>query len=253
MTEAKRRRRLRRSDCSEPGLCRRRRGRGFQYLDQRGTPIRDPEILARIGDLAIPPAWGQVWICPDPLGHLQATGVDAAGRKQYLYHPRWREHRDREKFDRMIRFGASLPKLRRQLAHDLAGEELTRERVLGCAVRLLDVGMFRIGSEEYADEDGGLGLATLRREHVSVQDEAIVFEYPAKGGMHRAQVITDPVSREVISTLARRRSGRPELLAYRERSHWSPIRSEDIYEYLKPGPGAALRAKDFRTRDGCLR
>ena len=127
------------------------------------------------------------------------------------------------------------------------GEELTRERVLGCAVRLLDVGMFRIGSEEYADEDGGLGLATLRREHVSVQDEAIVFEYPAKGGMHRAQVITDPVSRDVISTLARRRSGRPELLAYRERSHWSPIRSEDINQYLKTWLGDEFSAKDFRT------
>src|SRR5437764_1247041 len=244
MATAQRRGRLRRSDCSESGLQRRRRGRGFTYIDEQGATVRDREMLERVRGLAIPPAWTDVWICPDPLGHLQATGIDAAGRKQYLYHPRWREHRDREKFERMTRFGARLPKLRRQLAHDLAGEELTRERVLGCAVRLLDVGMFRIGSEEYADEDGGLGLATLRREHVSVQDEAIVFEYPAKGGMHRAQVITDPVSREVISTLARRRSGRPELLAYRERSHWSPIRSEDINEYLKTWLGDEVSAKD---------
>src|SRR5947209_18795885 len=131
MTEAKRRRRLRRSDCSEPGRCRRRRGRGFQYLDQRGTPIRDPEILARIGDLAIPPAWGQVWICPDPLGHLQATGVDAAGRKQYLYHSRWREHRDREKFDRMVAFARALPTMRRRILRTLrASDALDEDRVL---------------------------------------------------------------------------------------------------------------------------
>src|SRR5437763_10468767 len=142
--------RLRRSDCSGKGLRRRRRGRGFSYVDNAGRPVKDPDEILRIKELAIPPAWQDVWICPDPLGHLQATGADSAGRKQYLYHPHWREHRDRAKFDRMLRFGASLPGLRQRMAEDLAGDELTRERVLGCAIRLLDVGLFRIGSEEYA-------------------------------------------------------------------------------------------------------
>lgn len=242
-----RRGRLRRSDCSGPGIRRRRRGRGFQYLDATGQPIHDPEVLARIGDLAIPPAWREVWICPDPWGHLQATGMDAAGRKQYLYHPRWREHRDRQKFDRMIRFGAALPKLRRRLAADLPGEEPTRQRVLACAARLLDVGMFRIGSEEYAADDGGIGLATLRCDHVSLQQGAAAFKYPAKAGVPRAQVITDPMSYPVVSRLARRRAGGPSFLAYREGRRWTAVRSEEINDYLKESLGEEFSAKDFRT------
>src|SRR5579875_3466416 len=146
---ATRRGRLRRSDCSRPGFHRVRLGKGFSYLDTDGRPLKDPEAVLRIKALVIPPAWQEVWICTDPLGHLQATGVDAAGRKQYLYHQRWREHRDRQKFDKMLRFGALLPKLRRHLAKDLRGEELTETRVLACAVRLLDLGMFRVGSEAY--------------------------------------------------------------------------------------------------------
>src|SRR5256714_2159476 len=138
--------RLRRSDCAAEGISRRRRGRGFSYLDAAGGRVSDEPTLERIRSLAIPPAWEDVWICPDPLGHLQATGVDDAGRKQYLYHARWREQRDRQKFERMLRFGESLPKLRRRVKADLRGDELTRQRVLAGAVRLLDVGMFRIGS-----------------------------------------------------------------------------------------------------------
>ena len=226
---------------------RRRRGRGFQYTDEDGKRIDDPSALARIGELAIPPAWRDVWICADPLGHLQATGIDAAGRKQYLYHPRWREHRDRQKFDRMIRFGRGLPRLRRRVSEDLARPELTPERVLACAIRLLDVGMFRIGSEEYADDDGGVGLATLRREHVTVHDGAVAFDYPAKGGVERAQVITDPMTYDLVRTLARRRSGGGELLAYRRGRRWTPVRSEEINQYLKDGLGEEFSAKDFRT------
>src|SRR5437764_4017793 len=143
MSTARSRPRLRRSDCSDPGLRRRRRGRGFIYLDHDGRRIEDPEMLERVRALAIPPAWKDVWICADPLGHLQATGVDDAGRKQYLYHARWREQRDRQKFERMLLFGESLPKLRRRVKADLRGDELTRQRVLAGAVRLLDVGMFR--------------------------------------------------------------------------------------------------------------
>jgi DNA topoisomerase IB len=224
-----------------------KRGRGFSYIGEDGGRLTDADVLERLRGLAIPPAWQDVWICPDSLGHLQATGIDAAGRKQYLYHQRWREHRDRQKFRRMERFGSLLPKLRRSVAKDLRGDELIRERVLGCAIRLLDVGMFRIGSEQYADDDGGVGLATIQKEHVSVQGPAIVFDYPAKGGIQRAQVIEDPISWEVVRALRRRRSGGSQLLAYRSARRWYGIRSEDINEYLKQRLGDEFSAKDFRT------
>jgi DNA topoisomerase IB len=239
--------RLRRSDCSEPGFRRRRRGRGFEYLDELGRRLQDPPTLARIGELAIPPAWDDVWICPDAFGHLQATGRDAAGRKQYLYHARWREHRDRQKFDRMTRFGARLPALRRRIKDDLSLDGFPRERVLACALRLLDLGLFRIGSEEYASDDGGLGLATIGREHVSVQGDSVAFDYPAKGGARRAQLITDAATFDLVAALARRRSRAPELLAYRGRRRWTALRSEEINDYLKDQIGQEFSAKDFRT------
>ncbi len=241
------RRRLRRSDCSAPGLRRVRRGRGFSYLDEHGRPVADAEVLERVRGLAIPPAWRDVWICGDPLGHLQATGIDAAGRKQYLYHPRWREHRDREKFRRMERFGAALPKLRRKIGVDLRADGLGHDQVLACAVRLLDVGMFRIGSEEYAADDGGIGLATLHKEHVSLHGGEAVFEYPAKAGVRRAQAIYDPASVAVVKALKRRRGGGSQLLAYRNGRSWYPLRSEEINDYLKHQLGDEFSAKDFRT------
>jgi DNA topoisomerase I len=198
--------------------------------------------------LAVPPAWEDVWICPDPLGHLQATGLDAAGRRQYLYHPRWREQRDREKFERMIRFAESLPGLRRRLARTLRGDlEPRREVVLAAAVRLLDIGMFRVGSEQYAGEDSGIGLATVRKEHVTVHGDAVEFDYPGKGGARRRQVIEDPTTLELIGTLRRRRGGPDELLAYREGGVWRDVHSEDINEYLKEQLGEEFSAKDFRT------
>ncbi len=239
--------RLRRADTSGPGILRRRSGRGFVYLDADGGRVTDEDILERIRDLAIPPAWKEVWICSDPWGHLQATGIDAAGRKQYLYHPRWRERRDREKFQRMERFGRSLPTLRRQLSRDLARGEPTRPAVLACAVRLLDVGLFRVGSEQYADEDHGVGLATVRKDHVTLRGEAIEFDYPAKGGIRRLHTITDPLSGDLVRTLRRRRGGPPELLAYRNGRGWSGLRSHDINEYLKLALGEEFSAKDFRT------
>jgi DNA topoisomerase-1 len=126
-----------------------RRGRGFRYVDANGHPVRDPDEVLRLEELVIPPAWQDVWICADPRGHLQATGIDAAGRKQYLYHPQWREQRDRQKFDHMLGFAQQLPKLRRHVLRSLrSSEELDRERVLACAVRLLDVGLFRLGTEQ---------------------------------------------------------------------------------------------------------
>jgi DNA topoisomerase I len=224
-----------------------KRGRGFVYLDEHGQRIENPEMLERLRALAIPPAWEDVWICSDPLGHLQATGIDAAGRKQYLYHPRWRERRDREKFEKMVGFGGLLPKLRRRVARDLAGSEPTRERVLACAVRLLDVGLFRIGSEQYADDESGVGLATITKKHVSVNGDAIAFDYPAKGGIQRAQTIADPQSRDLVCALKRRRGGGPELLAYREGRRWHNVRSSEINDYLKHELGEDFSAKDFRT------
>ncbi len=187
-------------------------------------------------------------MCPDPFGHLQATGVDAAGRRQYLYHPRWREHRDRKKFERMIRFAELLPGLRRRLARTLRGQlEPRHEIVLASAVRLLDIGMFRVGSEQYADEDSGIGLATVRKEHVRVQAGAVEFDYPGKGGLRRRQVIEDPVTFELIRTLKRRRGGPDELLAYRDGRTWRDVRSDDINKYLKEQLGEDFSAKDFRT------
>src|SRR3954447_15715114 len=151
--------RLRRVDCSAPGIRRVRRGRGFGYLDEDGDTLEDAEVRARIGELAIPPAWRDVWICSDPRGHIQATGYDDAGRKQYLYHDEWRARQDRLKFDRMLKFAAALPQLRRRTGRDLARRGLVRPRVLACASRLLDLGFFRIGSEEYAAENETYGVA----------------------------------------------------------------------------------------------
>lgn len=240
--------RLRKSDCSSPGIARRRRGRGFQYVDPAGEPIDDPEVVQRIDALAIPPAWREVWICMDPLGHLQATGIDAAGRKQYLYHERWRVHRDRRKFDAMIEFGHALPRLRRRVARDLGAPDLGRERVLACAARMLDLGFFRIGSEDYAERNESYGLATMLKRHVSLGEASLlVFDYPAKSGQRRVQAIADEQVLEIVLALKRRRGGGPELLAYRDGRAWVDIRSEDINAYLKRAAGAYFSAKDFRT------
>jgi DNA topoisomerase-1 len=252
--------RLRRSDCAAPGIARRRRGRGFEYRDPAGERIDDPEALERISQLVIPPAWREVWICMDSLGHLQATGIDAAGRKQYLYHPRWRSHRDRLKFDSMIAFGESLPRLRRRLGRDLAAKpaagasaakvgsstELTRERVLACSVRLLDLGFFRIGSEDYAERNESYGLTTMLKRHVSIADDEVIFDYVAKSGVRRMQAIADPDVLEVVAALKRRR-GAGQLLTYRKGRHWVEVHAEDVNVYVKLISGGDFTAKDFRT------
>ncbi|MCW3056890.1 MAG: topoisomerase [Solirubrobacterales bacterium] len=239
--------RLRRSDCSAPGISRRRRGRGFAYLDRAGERIDDPEVLQRIGELAIPPAWREVWICMDSLGHLQATGLDAAGRKQYLYHERWRAHRDRLKFDSMLAFGRALPRMRRRVSSGLAGEELSRERVLACAVRLLDLGFFRVGSEDYAEQNESYGLSTIQKRHVSLGPREVVFDYPAKSGQRQIQAIADPDVLRVLSALKRRRGGGEKLLAHREDGHWREVRADDVNAYIKSAAGGDFSAKDFRT------
>jgi DNA topoisomerase IB len=239
--------RLRRSDPSAPGVTRRRRGRGFEYVAADGRSLRDRDTIARIQALAIPPAWSDVWICADPDGHLQAVGSDADGRRQYLYHPRWRMRRDQEKFDRMLDFARALPALRRTAARHLRRRGLARERVLACSVRLLDRGLFRIGGEEYANEHGSYGLATLERRHVRLQGGgALLFDYPAKGGKRRVQAVVDREVYDVVAALKRRGGSGRTLLAYRN-GRWVDVRSPDINEYIKELAGEDFTAKDFRT------
>ncbi len=241
--------RLRRADCSTPGIRRVRKGRGFAYVNERGERVDDPEVVDRIARLAIPPAWRDVWICPHPNGHLQATGTDDAGRKQYRYHDEWRRRRDQAKFDAMLEFAHALPDLRGRVAEDLTGSDgITRERALACAVRLLDRGFFRIGSEDYAAQNETFGLATMRKEHAKLEPgNSVVFDYVAKSGKHRVQAVTDPDVYEILGRLKRRRGGGPELLAYREGGAWRDIRSPDINLYIKEATGADYSAKDFRT------
>jgi DNA topoisomerase-1 len=240
--------RLRRVDCAAPGITRRRRGTGFEYLDEStGERIEDEDVVQRIKALAIPPAWQEVWVCADPLGHIQATGVDARGRKQYRYHDRWRERRDRQKFDAMVDFARSLPKLRGQVESDLRRRMISRERVLACAVRLLDRGFFRIGSEDYAEENETYGLATMRKRHVTIEGKTLVFDYEAKGGKRRVQTIIDPKVSRLVKTLRERRGGGHELLAYRNGREWRDVRSDEINNYIKDVIGEEHSAKDFRT------
>jgi DNA topoisomerase IB len=189
-----------------------------------------------------------VWICTDPLGHLQATGLDAAGRRQYRYHDEWRRRRDREKFDRMLDFARALRPLREQVEAALAAEGLGRERVLACAVRLLDRGFFRIGSEEYAEENNTFGLATMLRSHTTVRKGSVVtFDYVAKGGEHRVQSVIDPEAFAVVAALKRRRSRHPELLAYRNGGRWVDVGSNDVNDYIREVTRGPFSAKDFRT------
>ncbi|HEX4033697.1 MAG TPA: DNA topoisomerase IB [Solirubrobacteraceae bacterium] len=224
-----------------------RHGRGLGYVDDSGERVKDAATLERIGDLAIPPAWDEVWICPDPQGHLQATGIDSAGRKQYRYHDAWRRRRDREKFRRMLEFGRALPKLRREVTRDLETRGLNRDRVLACAVRLIDSGLFRVGGEEYAEEGGGLGVATLGKRHVSASNGVMRFDYPAKSGVRRVQDVDEAACAKVIRALKARHGGGSKLLAYTAHGTWFRVRADDINEYIQQRIGEDFSAKDFRT------
>jgi DNA topoisomerase IB len=241
--------RLRRADCSVPGLQRVRHGRGFSYLDADGERIADDATLERIAQLVIPPAWREVWICPDSRGHLQATGIDDAGRKQYLYHDLWREQRDREKFREMEQFAHKLPRLRTKVQRALDDtDELTRERVGAGATRLLDIGLFRVGSEQYADDEtGGFGLATLTRQHLRWRGDCAIFDYLGKSGVERVLEISDADSVRLLRQLSRRRSGPEELLSYRDGRRWHRLGSDGVNDYIKAKAGDAFSAKDFRT------
>jgi len=249
---APRRGRLRRADCAGPGIRRVRRGRGFSYEDGSGEKIADEETLERIRQLAIPPAWKEVWICPDPFGHIQATGYDEAGRKQYLYHERWQQRQAERKFELVREFALKLPKLRRAVTADLRRQGMPRERALACAVRLLDLGFFRIGSEVYAEENESFGLATVRREHVTVKRSEVVFDFPAKSGQRRVQSIRDAAARRVLEAMYRRRSGPEDLLAYRAGGEWVDVRSDEINEYIHEKIGEEFTAKNFRTWHGTV-
>ena len=245
--------RLRRADCSAAGIHRVGRGRGFSYQDSRGHRVDDEETLARIRELAIPPAWRDVWICTDPLGHIQATGFDVAGRKQYRYHDRWEQRRAARKYEEMRDFARALPALRRHVKRDIGAEGMPQERALATAVRLLDLGFFRIGGEEYAEENESFGVATLRREHVSREGEEIVFDFPAKSGQRRVQSIRDRAAVAAIEAMRRRRGGPEDLLAYKdERGRWRDVRSDDVNAYIQEYAGPDFSAKDFRTWHGTV-
>jgi DNA topoisomerase-1 len=244
--------RLRRSDCSSPGIARVRAGKGFSYRDAGGEKVTDDATLERIRALVIPPAWKDVWVSPHANGHLQATGVDAAGRRQYLYHEAWRAQRDREKFDRMLEFAARLPRLRATLLEHLRLEGLPRERALACAVRLLDLGFFRLGSEDYAEQNETYGVATLEQRHVKIDDEdQVVFDYTAKHGQRRVQVIADHAVVDVVEMLKRRRGAKSRLLAFKEGGRWQELHPPDVNGYLKEHAGECT-AKDFRTWNGTV-
>jgi DNA topoisomerase IB len=249
-----------RVDPSEPGLTRRRRGRGWSYLDTTGAPITDPAELARLKALVVPPAWRDVWISPNPCGHIQAIGTDAAGRRQYRYHEDWRRARDITKYDRVLSLGARLERVRPEVVRRLGEDGMSRERVLAAAFRLLDIGVFRAGGEEYApgdddeDESGTFGLATLRREHVTLRrDGVVVFSYVGKHHIHRTVALRDPRVLPVIATLRRRRSGGDELLAYTDDAgKWVDVKTADLNAAVKELAGEQYSCKDLRTWNGTV-
>ncbi len=248
--------RLRRSDLKKPGYRRRVRGRGVSYLDPQGQPVRDPDTLSRLRALVIPPAWRDVWISADPRGHIQATGIDAAGRKQYLYHPVWRTKRDEAKFDHALQVAAELPALRRRLCSDMSARGLCRARVLATVVRLLDMGKFRVGSDQYATgDDPSYGLATLRPEHVRAKGQCMVLEFTGKAGVEHTTPIDDAVVCAVLRELRRRRRGEARLFAFWDASakRWRDVHSDDINDYLRETCGTEMTAKDFRTWHGTVR
>ena len=239
--------RLRRTSPDQPGWTRRRSGRGFVHLDERGRRL--PAAKAqRVKDLVIPPAWEDVWVTPYDDGHLQAVGTDEAGRRQYLYHPEWRSRRDAAKFDRMLDFGRSLVKARELVLTDLAREGMPLERACAAAVRLLDLGYFRIGNDVYAADHGSFGLTTLERRHVKRHQDALVFTFVGKSGIEHVIEIDDEEVIEAIELMRRRRSkDDPGLLAYKNGRGWRSVIPELVNDYVRESTGLEATAKDFRT------
>lgn len=234
------------------GIRRRRAGAGFVYLDRNDKAIHDAETLRRIKSLVIPPAWTSVWISPDANSHIQAVGRDARGRKQYRYHPKYREVRDLVKFDRMRVFGKALPRIRRVVGRDLGRRGLPKRKVLAAIVRLLETTYIRIGNEEYAEENGSFGLTTLRNQHVQILGDMLKFRFRGKSGQHHEITIEDPR----LARILKRCKDIPgsSLFEYLdENGQPQTIDSGDVNEYLREITGADFTAKDFRTWGGtCL-
>ena len=235
----------------QPGIQRKRQGKGFRYIGVDGTPVRDPEVLGRIKSLVIPPAWKQVWICTDPKGHLQSTGRDARGRKQSKYHPRWREVRDETKYERMLLFGAALPAIREQVERDLALPGVPRRKVLATIVRLMETTYIRVGNVEYARENHSYGLTTMRGRHVQVDGSKITFKFQGKSGVRHTVDVQD----RRLARIIRRCQDLPgyELFQYvGDDGETHSIDSADVNDYLREISGQEFTAKDFRTWAGTV-
>jgi DNA topoisomerase-1 len=236
---------------TQPGIRRKRRGKGFSYVDADGKPVRDREILARIKSLVIPPAWTDVWICPSARGHLQATGRDAKGRKQSRYHPRWREVRDETKYERMLSFGAALPEIRERVEHDLGLPGMPRAKVLATIVRLMETTLIRVGNEEYARENHSYGLTTMRGRHVRVEGSTITFKFQGKSGIRHAIDIHD----RRLARIVQRCQDIPgyELFQYVDSEGVNhSVDSSDVNEYVREISRQDFTAKDFRTWAGTV-
>lgn len=243
--------RLRRSNTSGAGFARRRSGRGFSYRDAAGNTVADRALRARFGALAIPPAWTDVWIAPHPNGHIQATGVDAAGRRQYLYHPDWHVRQDRMKFARALDLAESLPGARGYVTRCLRTAEPSRQRALAAAFRILDAGALRIGSDRYAEENGSHGLSTLLRSHVSVSGDTVSFAFPAKSGQAWQSRLVDPE----VAAFVRDQGGRdPEglLLGWNDDGQRRGVSAAEVNEFIGERTGGDFTAKDFRTLRGTV-
>jgi DNA topoisomerase IB len=239
--------RLRKSQVDQPGFRRRRRGRGFSYLDLDGKTIKDVDVLERIRTLAIPPAWEDVWICPFPNGHIQATGIDDAGRRQYLYHDDWRSAQDAVKHDRVRQLARKLPAFREAVDEDLCVRGLDRRRVLAVALRMLDYGVFRTGNTQYADEHGSRGAATLLRDDVRVSKGKVVFDFVAKGGQERTIELDDDRLALAVRSLKRGRHKSPRLLLYRDDEGYHEIDAGMVNDRFHELVGDDYTVKDLRT------
>ena len=238
--------RLRRSDVTGPGWTRARHGRGFTYRDGSGATA-SAEVRARIAELAIPPAWRDVWICPFPNGHVQAVGTDDAGRRQYLYHSRWTEEQDAAKFARVLGLAPALPAFREQVEALVREPGLGASRVVATALHLLDRGIFRVGGESYAQDNGSFGVATLLKSHVVVRGDVVGFSYPAKSGVEFTRDLEDPALARVVRSLRRAGGDSERLLVYRDGDRRCEVRAEDVNERFKELVGDEYSVKDLRT------
>ena len=238
--------RLRRTSPDQPGWTRRRSGSGFSYLDEVGKPLA-AEDRQRCKDLVIPPAWKDVWITPYVNGHLQAVGTDDAGRRQYLYHPAWRTSRDAAKFERIIDFGKALSRAREHVLTDLGAEGMSLERACAVAVRLLDLGYFRIGNDVYTDTNGSFGLTTMLKEHVSKRGGILTFCFVGKSGIEHCISIDDGPTIATLDVMRRRRGGGDKLLAWQDGRSWRDLDSSQVNDYVRNATGMEATAKDFRT------